>query len=239
MVSTGMGNSSEENVISTATGAFLPEKSAPISRIEAMAALAMKQLLPEVPKLSPECKQNMSKIKSKEYNRKRFEQAKLAKCVKRYEEVWEEVVSREKARMEEAKMAKTISSSTTDTTDTSGSARSRSRSPAESDVRDDDSEVFEFVVQYPTKFGEELYVIGSCPELGDWDLGKKVHMGWFEGNHWKVKVAIPKERQAIEYKFVVGHYGNDRWEAGFNHRFEAAAVEGLQRWRLLVWMKPT
>lgn len=109
------------------------------------------------------------------------------------------------------------------TTDTTMS-RSRSHSLLESD---DESEVYEFIVHYNTKFGEEIYVVGSCPELGDWDLCKKVHMGWCEGNWWKAKVAIPKERNAVEYKFILGHNGNDRWEGGLNHSFECSGGRRL------------
>eukprot|EP00435_Cladocopium_sp_Y103_P060057 s1010_g21.t2 len=188
------------------------------------ALLAMRKLVPEVPKLSPECKKEMSKLELREYYRKRYDQAALARCERQYERAWDEVLKREQAMVEEAKMAKTMS--TTDST-VSGSARSRSRSPADPDDDSWGGEVYELVVQYSTKFGEELYVIGSCPELGEWDLGKKVHMGWFEGNFWKVKVAIPKERKAVEYKFIIGHNGNTRWEGGSNHSFECSGGRRL------------
>lgn len=111
-----------------------------------MAALAMKQLVPEVPKISPECKKNMSKFQLREYYRKRYEQAKFARCEKKYEKVWDEVLRREQAMAEEAKVGKTTTSSTTDTT----MSRSRSHSLLESD---DESEVYEFIVHYNTKFG--------------------------------------------------------------------------------------
>lgn len=50
--------------------------------------------------------------------------------------------------------------------------------------------------------GQEVYLVGSCDELGAWDLARKarnasmpcmstqVHMAWTQGNYWTVKVRV-------------------------------------------------
>jgi len=40
-----------------------------------------------------------------------------------------------------------------------------------------------FEVQYPTKFGESIGVIGSTEELGCWKK-VRVHLHWTSGNIW-------------------------------------------------------
>lgn len=41
--------------------------------------------------------------------------------------------------------------------------------------------VYEFSIHYNTTFGEEIYIVGSIPDLGLWDTkqGKKLH--WQSG----------------------------------------------------------
>mmetsp|Transcript_9914 Transcript_9914/g.18429 ORF Transcript_9914/g.18429 Transcript_9914/m.18429 type:complete len:161 (+) Transcript_9914:50-532(+) len=85
------------------------------------------------------------------------------------------------------------------------------------------SQFYDFSVQYATSFGQELYMIGSCEELGSWDLARKVHMGWTEENYWRVKLEIPMQRGVVEYKYIVAKEDSVEWENGHNHRMECCA----------------
>ena len=49
----------------------------------------------------------------------------------------------------------------------------------------------EFKVQYETRLGEDLYVIGSHEKLGAWDQINAVPMVWGEGGNWSATVDLP------------------------------------------------
>mmetsp|Transcript_115344 Transcript_115344/g.331064 ORF Transcript_115344/g.331064 Transcript_115344/m.331064 type:complete len:189 (+) Transcript_115344:58-624(+) len=79
----------------------------------------------------------------------------------------------------------------------------------------------EFSVQYNTSFGQEMRIIGSCPELGEWDVERSLPMMWTEGNIWVAKLALPRQAQRIEYKYIVREGPSKvRWESGNNHVVE-------------------
>ncbi|CAJ1367273.1 unnamed protein product, partial [Effrenium voratum] len=89
-----------------------------------------------------------------------------------------------------------------------------------------------FMVPYSTSFGQDLFLVGSCEELGCWDVIRKVPMGWTEGNVWTAKVSIPKERGAVEYKYIVAQGDRVTWESGTNHVLEACEVgQRRDRWQ--------
>ena len=46
-------------------------------------------------------------------------------------------------------------------------------------------EKINFQIKYDTKMGEDLAVIGSINELGNWELHRALKMGWNDGNIWK------------------------------------------------------
>ena len=47
--------------------------------------------------------------------------------------------------------------------------------------------------------GEDLAVIGSIKELGFWDQGRALRMGWNDGNIWKGILIF--ENKCIEYDY--------------------------------------
>eukprot|EP00931_Biecheleriopsis_adriatica_P050528 TRINITY_DN29260_c0_g1_i2.p1 TRINITY_DN29260_c0_g1~~TRINITY_DN29260_c0_g1_i2.p1 ORF type:complete len:163 (-),score=35.33 TRINITY_DN29260_c0_g1_i2:32-520(-) len=81
----------------------------------------------------------------------------------------------------------------------------------------------EFSVCYHTSFGQNLFVVGSAPELGSWDLSKKVHMRWTEGDVWRAKVEFPAGQSTVEYKYVVSQADITLWESGNNHMIQVGA----------------
>jgi len=47
-----------------------------------------------------------------------------------------------------------------------------------------------FSVQYETKWGENLFVLGSHKKLGAWDEAKAIPMHYKEGGHWSCEVDL-------------------------------------------------
>mmetsp|Transcript_49597 Transcript_49597/g.130869 ORF Transcript_49597/g.130869 Transcript_49597/m.130869 type:complete len:171 (+) Transcript_49597:84-596(+) len=85
-----------------------------------------------------------------------------------------------------------------------------------------------FSVKYNTCFGQELCLIGSCPEIGAWHLDRSMPMCWTEGNIWVVKVDFPSAVSRIEYKYIVKE-GADKahWEDGNNHTLDLLNTSGV------------
>ena len=78
-----------------------------------------------------------------------------------------------------------------------------------------------FQIKYDTKLGEDLAIIGSINELGNWNPYHSLKMGWNEGNIWKTELYInDKTILDFEYKFIVTSGGFvKRWEEGYNRKF--------------------
>lgn len=81
-----------------------------------------------------------------------------------------------------------------------------------------------FSINYKTNFGQNLFIYGSTPELGNW---KKpvAKMKWNQGHLWKARVKFPHHLKFFEYKFVIAEGDKITWEAGHNrifskHKFE-------------------
>eukprot|EP00435_Cladocopium_sp_Y103_P060663 s731_g22.t1 len=140
----------------------------------------------------------------------------LGRTVYAEEMAWDEVKAREIRQGQRARAAKEFATATPPAP-AQAAAVNTNIAPAEEVWGGD---LYEFKIQYFTNFGEEMYLVGSADELGAWDLSRKVHMAWTKDNFWTVKVQIPADRKAVEYKFIVGQNGNNRWEGGQNHRFE-------------------
>jgi hypothetical protein len=81
-------------------------------------------------------------------------------------------------------------------------------------------------IKYQTNIGQNIYIFGSLPELGNWKE-KKFKLKWNEGHIWKGVLTLPKEIKTFSYKFVClsddGKF--KRWEDGPNRIF---FVEGSE-----------
>ena len=77
-----------------------------------------------------------------------------------------------------------------------------------------------FQMNYNTKPGEDLGVIGSMPELGNWDQNRALRMSWNDGNIWKASINYNFEREKeFEFKFIFIENGRvKRWEDGNNRK---------------------
>lgn len=85
--------------------------------------------------------------------------------------------------------------------------------------------VASFSISFPTQFGQDLYLVGSCPELGSWDSEKAIPMTWGPDNLWTISVPLSRSHSVVEYKYLVKQHGETNWEWGHNHsvRFDQDA----------------
>jgi len=85
-----------------------------------------------------------------------------------------------------------------------------------------------FSICYHTQFGQQLRVVGSLPELGEWEASKAQPMLWNQGGNWAFEL-ITTKLEPFDYKYLVtDNKGNVvRWEGGLNRKFRFAVNEGV------------
>jgi cyclomaltodextrin glucanotransferase len=85
-----------------------------------------------------------------------------------------------------------------------------------------------------TQPGDSVRVIGDCPELGNWDIGKGVPLEYINLNTWFAELAFNESvGESIAYKFVVIHATPNSSPGRENRppRRRAVATEGVAKWR--------
>ena len=87
----------------------------------------------------------------------------------------------------------------------------------------------DFQINYNTKIGEEIGLIGSIKELGCWDKNKLLRMHWADGNIWKTTIDFSFiENDSFEYKYVLIEKGEIKaWENGNNRLFNHSEFKQL------------
>ena len=80
-----------------------------------------------------------------------------------------------------------------------------------------------------TEIGEELAVIGSINELGNWDQKKALKMKWKERYIWSGTLFFKNDQiKDFEYKFIYLSKGIIKiWEDGNNRKFSLSQIKGL------------
>ncbi|OHT01076.1 hypothetical protein TRFO_01642 [Tritrichomonas foetus] len=72
--------------------------------------------------------------------------------------------------------------------------------------------ILHFRIRCFTQYGQELYICGNIPELGNWDINKSKQM-YFENNldYWSCIVRLPltTSTQQIEYKYIRAYDKNN------------------------------
>ena len=73
-------------------------------------------------------------------------------------------------------------------------------------------------IAYETRVGEDLFVVGSIKELGNWKELEKVPLTWTEGHIWVTKKPILVQDQShFNYKYIIKtEDGTYIWENGAN-----------------------
>ena len=76
-----------------------------------------------------------------------------------------------------------------------------------------------FSVNYNSRFGEEVAILGSLAKLGFWELSGALPLKWNEGNIWTGEINLEDEDyQNFEFKFIVVEKGIIKlWENGENN----------------------
>jgi cyclomaltodextrin glucanotransferase len=88
---------------------------------------------------------------------------------------------------------------------------------------------------FPTAAGQNVFVLGDTPELGEWDLGRAVRLEYIHENLWQGDVCFEQSAgQPIAYKFVVldetpGAASTIRENRTVRRRI--APVSGVAKWR--------
>eukprot|EP01053_Blabericola_migrator_P011960 Blabericola_migrator_1__11959@NODE_731_length_6696_cov_64_725298_g527_i0_p5_GENE_NODE_731_length_6696_cov_64_725298_g527_i0NODE_731_length_6696_cov_64_725298_g527_i0_p5_ORF_typecomplete_len189_score20_57CBM_20/PF00686_19/2_1e24FLYWCH_u/PF16662_5/5_7FLYWCH_u/PF16662_5/6e02FLYWCH_u/PF16662_5/91_NODE_731_length_6696_cov_64_725298_g527_i07671333 len=92
----------------------------------------------------------------------------------------------------------------------------------------DGKKTVSFLVNFATYFGQELFIIGNTPELGEWNPDRAVKMIWSDGNNWRCDITLAGKRDPkVHYKYLVkDDKGNINWEWGLNHELDLNIVKG-------------
>ena len=76
-----------------------------------------------------------------------------------------------------------------------------------------------FEIKYNSTFGEEVGILGSITDLGNWNTNKIFYLGWNSGNIWRGKININKPYINFEFKFIIAvNRSIKEWETGDNNK---------------------
>lgn len=78
-------------------------------------------------------------------------------------------------------------------------------------------------------YGHAVYLVGSCPELGNWNIKEAVRLEWNEGDVWRGSTFL-RGNNDIEYKYVQADYNSPEessvvWEQGCNRKICVQEVD--------------
>jgi len=76
-----------------------------------------------------------------------------------------------------------------------------------------------FRINYHTRWGQQLYVLGSHHMIGSWDPAKAFRMDYCSDGEWLSEIEFPYDDLYFEYKYIVkDDSGNIVWEFGPNRK---------------------
>ena len=94
-----------------------------------------------------------------------------------------------------------------------------------------------FEIKCELKFGENMYLFGSLPQLGNWKSAN-AKLIWSEGHVWKFEMTLPKDIGFFEYKFVIVENSKETWEKGHNRLFTRRHLKDEEKIQVkAVWEK--
>jgi len=80
------------------------------------------------------------------------------------------------------------------------------------------------VNNFTTAPGQDLYVVGSVPELGSWDTTKAVKLNYVSSTQWSGPVFFSTSKgAAIQYKYIWRSGGTTTYENGANRSYTVPA----------------
>ena len=73
---------------------------------------------------------------------------------------------------------------------------------------------------YVTQYGQDMYVVGNVPELGNWNPANAVPLSWVDSDTWSGPATFTTSAgQSIQFKFIVRQGGTTIWEGGGNRTY--------------------
>lgn len=84
-----------------------------------------------------------------------------------------------------------------------------------------DAVVLSIRVPYGTYWGQNVYVIGDCPELGDWEISNAFPLTYIDSQYWGGSVRFPmlEEPREVKYRyFIQNDHAKTIWEPGDEHK---------------------
>ncbi|MGL5788060.1 MAG: 4-alpha-glucanotransferase [Bacteroidales bacterium] len=85
-----------------------------------------------------------------------------------------------------------------------------------------------FELHYNTSYGEELYVLGSIPALGEEHPERALKMNYIKDGLWSLKVSVPKKFSSFNYTYLVKRDGKILRSCELSYSFEA--IEGIDKY---------
>ncbi len=83
-----------------------------------------------------------------------------------------------------------------------------------------------YQMEYQTYMGQELGVIGSISQIGNWDQGNATKLRWTDGNIWIVDIYLNGITE-FEYKFIfIENNWVKTWEDGNNRLYNFNEIKG-------------
>lgn len=84
-------------------------------------------------------------------------------------------------------------------------------------------------------FGEHLRLVGSCPELGEWDVNSAPQFHWTTGDVWQLDVDFPPGLAMTEFKLVhVLWTGDCIWEYTNNRTLDVSDMNAMKDGRVVL-----
>ncbi|MBP5975006.1 cyclomaltodextrin glucanotransferase [Brasilonema sp. CT11] len=83
-----------------------------------------------------------------------------------------------------------------------------------------------------TQPGETIVVIGDCPELGNWDIGKAYPLEYINTNTWFAEIPFNESAgKLVSYKYAMWREGKSPLRENLMNRRWVIAKEGTVKWR--------
>ena len=69
-----------------------------------------------------------------------------------------------------------------------------------------------FNINFYTEWGQTLYIVGSIPELGSWNIEQAKEMQYVDDGNWKLNLELPAKNIHLEYRYFVKENNQIRFE---------------------------
>ncbi|RMG56551.1 MAG: 4-alpha-glucanotransferase [Bacteroidetes bacterium] len=97
-----------------------------------------------------------------------------------------------------------------------------------------------FHIHFHTSWGQQLFVCGSLPSLGDWEYRQAAPMQYQSDGRWELTLDVPDDIPAFSYKYILFHEpsGGVEWEFGADRVVEIKAKRFSEIDLQDVWRSP-